>query len=181
MNAKREQENFSKIPEDLLLAIENVYDVIDFNCTDPIMETESTDYGACTFSVNGLTIRYRIAKITPTKTGQFVTIWKRNNSGPIEPFDITDDIYLIVIGTRCNACFGQFVFSVTVLYEKGIVSGNNKPGKRGIRVYPPWDIVAGKQAKKTQQWQLPYFLEISKKHLTDLVQAEKLFSLASFK
>ncbi len=176
MNAKRQQESLSKIPEDLLFAIENVYDAIGFNCTVPVMETESSDYGACTFSVKGLAIRYSIAKITPAKIGQFVTIWKRNNNGPIEPFDITDNIDLIVIGTRCNAWFGQFVFPVTALYEKGIFSGKNKPGKRGIRVYPPWDVVTSKQAKKTQQWQLPYFLEISKMHLTDLVQAKKLFS-----
>jgi hypothetical protein len=38
-----------------------------------------------------------------------------------------------------------------------IISTHLKEGKRGMRVYPPWDLPSSKQAKKTQQWQLPYF------------------------
>ncbi|RYE38879.1 MAG: MepB domain containing protein, partial [Sphingobacteriales bacterium] len=38
-----------------------------------------------------------------------------------------------------------------------ILSGNGKNGKRGFRVYPPWDLTENSQARKTQQWQLEYF------------------------
>jgi len=36
------------------------------------------------------------------------------------------------------------------LADKSIISKNGKLGKRGIRVYPPWDMVTNKQAEKTQ-------------------------------
>ena len=52
---------------------------------------ESAEYGACSFKLNGKTIQFRVSKITPTKTGQFVTIWKRNKEGITEPFDNADN------------------------------------------------------------------------------------------
>jgi hypothetical protein len=57
------------------------------------------------------------------------------------------------------------------LQEKGILSDDNKEGKRGFRVYPPWDIAINKQAKQTQEWQLKYFLETP----IDLEKAKHLF------
>ena len=53
---------------------------------------ESTVYGACSFQLNDMKIEYRVSKTTPTKTGQFVTSWKRNAQGITTPFDISDDI-----------------------------------------------------------------------------------------
>jgi hypothetical protein len=38
------------------------------------MEAESAEYGAYTFELNDLSVRFRVAKITPTKIGQFVTL-----------------------------------------------------------------------------------------------------------
>ena len=46
--------------------------------------------------------------------------------------------------------------------DKGIITRNGKEGKRGIRVYPPWDIPTNKQAEKTKIWQAKYFLTIKK-------------------
>ena len=61
-----------------LLEIKNhVYIPNGFKCSEPIMDAESAEYGACTFTLNDLSIRFRIAKITPTKVGQFVTLWER--------------------------------------------------------------------------------------------------------
>ena len=52
-------------------------------------------------------------------------------------------------------------FPKKILYEQGILSDKNNEGKRGFRVYPPWDeITTNNQAKDTQTWQLKYFLEI---------------------
>ena len=61
-----------------------------------------------------------------------------------------------------------------MLADKGIITRNGKEGKRGIRVYPPWDIVTSKQAEKTQSWQTKYFLTIKNDNSTDLDLINKL-------
>ena len=53
-----------------------VYDKCGLDLGELTIEDESQEYGACTFRLNDLKIKFRISKITPTKTGQFVTIWK---------------------------------------------------------------------------------------------------------
>ncbi|MDR6846453.1 MepB family protein [Flavobacterium granuli] len=147
------------IPEDLILIQEILFRNSNFEITQPTLEAESSEYGACTFVLNNLNILFRTAKITPTKTGQFVTLWKRINKGPIQPFDSTDPIDLFIISARTGNHFGMFVFPKSILITKEIVT-DKKEGKRAIRVYPPWDITTSKQAQKTQKWQLDYFMEI---------------------
>ncbi len=164
----------NSIHSGLLYAKEFVYDKYDFDFTDLKTEVESQKYGACTFKLNGMAIKHRGSKITPTKTGQFVTLWKRNLNGVTEPFDISDDIDLVIISTGNNTHFGQFIFPKSVLLNKGIMSGNNKKGKRGIRVYPPWDKAPNKQAEKTQKWQSDYFLGITNDNPIDLNRAKRL-------
>jgi hypothetical protein len=164
------------IHKDLLVAKEFVYTRCGFECTQLIAEIESADYGAYTFNLNELSVKYRVAKITPTKIGQFVTLWKRFENGPIRPFDITDDIDMFIISTRNDNHFGQFIFPKSALYKKGIVADKHKEGKRAIRVYPPWDTTVNKQAQKTQRWQLDYFLDIPKEKPIDLARAKSLFS-----
>ncbi|CAL1518798.1 MepB family protein [Chitinophaga sp. MM2321] len=166
MEHKKSSDNHSiiphslTIPADLIAARKLVYDKCHYKYTEPLMEAESAEYGACTFELNGRAVRFRVAKITPTKTGQFVTIWKRNQKGPIQPYDLSDPVDLFIISTRKDNHFGQFIFPKTVLCAHDIVAGNGKGGKRGIRVYPPWDETTSRQAQKTQQWQLDFFLEI---------------------
>ena len=62
------------------------------------------------------------------------------------------------------------------MLEKNIFSLNGIGGKRGIRVYPPWDTPINSQAKKTQDWQLRYFLEIPSDKPVDCIRANKLYS-----
>lgn len=138
-----------------------IYNNCKFEISELILERESSEYGACTFKLNLSRVIFRIAKITPTKIGQFVTLWKRQGSGPIQPYDIKDDIKFFIISVRKGSNFGQFVFPQSVLSKYGIISNNGKGGKRAIRVYPPWDTAINKQAKMTQAWQLQYFLEVS--------------------
>lgn len=142
------------------------------------IEGESAEYGASEFKMNHRNIKFRVAKITPTKIGQFVTIWKRIGSGPIQPFDMADPFDLVVISVRTPEHFGQFVFPKLVLYEKGIVSKDGRGGKRAIRVYPPWDRTDNKQASKTQKWQLPYFFEILLNGQVDVSRIQKLFTIS---
>lgn len=148
------------LSEEFFIAKELVYDRCGFECSAPQAEPESSEYGACHLIINKKTIIFRVAKTTPTKNGQFVTIWKRINNGPIQPYDISDDFDLIVISTRKDNLLGQFIFPKSILLKKEIISGNNKDGKRGIRVYPPWEHATTKQAEKTQKWQSDYFLMI---------------------
>ncbi|MEN2402673.1 MepB family protein [Flavobacterium sp. MC2016-06] len=151
-----------QIPSDLILAKELVYDFCNFEVTVPQAEAESKEYDACDFQINQKHIKFRSAKITPTKNGQFVTLWKRNKSGIIEPFDFSDTIDFVIVNVRKEALLGQFIFPKEVLLAKGIFSTPKKEGIRATRVYPPWDETTSKQAQKTQQWQLNYFYEINK-------------------
>ncbi|RYZ20470.1 MAG: hypothetical protein EOO10_23215, partial [Chitinophagaceae bacterium] len=82
---------------------ESLYDKCGFRLTNLSLHVESVDYGACSFNLNGKRIEHRISKITPTKTGQFVTLWKRNEQGKTEPFDISDSIDLVVITAKSGS------------------------------------------------------------------------------
>jgi hypothetical protein len=176
MNIQKPWITSEGIPKDLVLIQKILFDSCNFEITQPILESESSEYGACGFTLNNLSILFRTAKITPTKTGQFVTLWKRINQGPIQPFDPTDPIDLFIVSTRTDNYFGLFIFPKSILITKEIVS-DKKEGKRAIRVYPPWDITTSKQAQKTQKWQLDYFLEIKKDQTIDLNRVKSLFLL----
>lgn len=139
------------------------------------LNSESAAYGACSFELNGLKIEHRTSKTTPTKSGQFVSIWKRSTEGTTTPFDISDDIDFVVITSRSGENLGQFIFPKSVLAQHGIFSQNGKGGKRGIRVYPPWDRTSSKQAAKTQSWQTKYFMRIRDDNATDLDRVRQLF------
>ncbi len=160
-----------------LLSLQNlVFDKFGFEYTIPLMEEESKEYGAYLFELNSLAVRFRVSKITPTKVGQFVTLWKRKENGPIEPFDITDKLDIVIISARTPTHFGHFVFPKSVLSKQGIITVNGKEGKRAMRVYPPWDMTTNKQAQKTQKWQLNYFLDLSNIDGIDSVRLMKLYN-----
>lgn len=168
--------SINSLPDDLLLSKTLVYDKCSYECSLPIQEAESSEYGAHEFKVNNLSIKFRIAKTTPTKIGQFVTLWKRSKAGPIAPFDLSDKIDFFIISTRKGKRLGLFIFPKAVLCEHGIVSNKTTEGKRAIRVYPSWDKTESKQAQKTQKWQLNYFLEIPEKGNIDIKQFKALLS-----
>ncbi|MEU7576406.1 MepB family protein [Streptomyces sp. NPDC041068] len=147
---------------DLLAAKTLVYDTSGFACSQPVPEPESAEYAAYGFTLDGLSVAFRAAKTTPTKVGQFVTVWRRSAEGPIRPFDAADGIDLVVISSRDDDGFGQFVFPREVLCERGIVSRDGSDGKRGFRVYPPWVTTTSRQAARTQAWQVEHFLSLGK-------------------
>lgn len=153
-----------------------VYNECDFKLSKLQRNLESINYGACSYNLNGHSIEHRVSRITPLKTGQFVAIWKRNKKGFTEPFSITDSLEFMMITSRSGSDFGQFVFPKRVLAHKGIISGNGNIGKRGMRVYPPWDHTTSKQAEETQCWQIKYFLPISLNKPINLNFAKELFS-----
>ena len=122
-----------------------------------VEEREGKEYSAASFEISNQRIIFRAGKITPTKIGQFVTLWKRVGQGPIMPFDVADPFDLFMISVREATSSGQFIFPKEVLLEKGVISKNNVGGKLAMRIYPSWDTTTNKQAAKAQAWQLEYF------------------------
>ncbi len=164
---------------ELALIEKTVFKPCEIELTNVKTEIESQEYFAHNFELGGQKVKFRTAKITPTKTGQFVTIWKRNEKGVTQPFDISDNFDFYIIATRKETSFGLFIFPKTVLYENQILSDKTKEGKRGIRVYPTWDLTTSKQAQKTQYWQTKYFLEISQNQQIDLEKVKKILNLTA--
>ncbi|WP_251096254.1 MepB family protein [Streptomyces sp. Caat 7-52] len=160
---------------DLLAAKALVYDPSGFACSPPVPEPESAEYAACAFTLDGRSVRFRAARTTPTKPGQFVTVWQRSEEGPIRPFDVRDGVDLFVIGSRDDDGFGQFVFPREVLCERSIVSRGGSGGKRGFRVYPPWVTTTSRQARGTQAWQVDHFLDLGRHGPADLRRAHALY------
>ncbi|MEK5032570.1 MepB family protein [Paenibacillus sp. FSL R7-0302] len=122
-------------------------------------EPQNAEYGAGTFQLGALSVRFRVAKITPTKTGQFVAMWEKNAERKNQAFTYADAPDLLVINTfhPVSGELGQFVFPKDLLKKHGVLATDNAPGKMAIRIYPAWDTVTNKQAVATQTWQLPYF------------------------
>ena len=115
---------------------DEVYAKCAFKITDVEYALESKEYDACSFMLNGRRVINRTAKTTPKKAGQFMTFWKRDGNGPIEPINDGDHIDFFVVTVKTNTKLGQFVFPKTTLIEKGIISTENKKRKRAFRVYP---------------------------------------------
>ena len=154
-----------------------VYETCGLKMSNFLMETESKEYDACRFELSGRKIISRNSKITPKKVGQFVTFWKRNINGIIEPLEETDGFDFFTVNVRTEKEYGQFVFPKSVLISKGIISTAKKGGKRAFRVYPGWDVATNNQAVKTQKWQLDYFYEIYDS--TDFKKVANLYKICS--
>ena len=161
------------IHPDILFILEIIYKYNGFICKNLNKEIEGKDYCACSFELRNQFIRFRIAKITPSKAGQFVTLWKRIDGGSILPFDMADRIDSFIVSVRSGKNFGLFMFPKNVLHIKGFVSKDGIGGKRAMRLYPPWDIALNQQAQKTQKWQLMYFVEILPN--IDIIGMKRLF------
>ncbi|MGS2810103.1 MepB family protein [Nocardia sp. MW-W600-9] len=163
------------IHPDLLAAKLRVYDPSGLSCSPPGPEAESQEYGAYEFTVDHRAVRFRVAKTTSKKVGQFVTLWKRSEQGPIEPCAAEDPIDLVVISVRDDHQYGQFVFPREVLRTRDVLSHHGSGGKRAIRVYPPWSTPTSTQAGNTQRWQLEHFLPIGDASPIDTARARALY------
>ncbi len=163
---------------------------------------ESSKYKALSFSLDGQDIIYRKGKVTADRPGAFLAIWRRppasitDSNKPI-PFKNKELDYLFVqVEEHSNVTStkestntpksGMFIFPVSLLVKKGIVSSEKSKGKTGFRVFPPWSQDRGmagtkifsESGKKTQRWQLPYFVEIDHGSI-DIGQLIKIFDYRS--
>lgn len=122
---------------------------------------EAKDYLGFSFDAGKYKFIFRKSKITPKKTGQFVTLWKRNSNQKTEPYHKAYNFdYCIIIVQEKDKC-GLFLFPKDELIKQAILSTESKEGKRGFRVYPNWTKTVNKHAEKTQLWQAEYFYNYS--------------------
>lgn len=125
-------------------------------------EKQNADYEGHTFSMNHQTYRSRLGKKTPKKNGYFVAFWEKNPANQNQAFDFeaSPENLLIVIKDENN--IGFFNFPKSVLEQKKILRTKTQPGKMAIRLYPIWETDLNPTAQKTQNWQVPYFTNLSK-------------------
>jgi len=164
---------------------------------DPV--PESKKYEALVFALNDRNIVYRKGHVTPDRPGAFLAVWQRPSSPSINgtkpiPLRFNELDYLFVQVERHPDALnstepmqgsnnGMFIFPVSVLIEKGIVSSEKSKGKTGFRVFPPWSQDRGvvgtkvfsESGKKTQRWQLPYFLTIDEGGIIDPRELNRVF------
>ena len=127
---------------------------------DAQKDQEAEAYTGYNFSTQDERVKFRKAKITPKKIGLFVALWERASNGKTIPFhqDGPTDVYIFM--AQYTDKRGFFIFSKQVLANHNILSTSTKEGKRGFRLYPPWDKPTSKQALASQQWQVKYFTEV---------------------
>lgn len=154
---------------------DKIYEPNNLRITATQEEKQNFKYCAGTFELFSKKVRFRVAKETPKKVGQFVTIWEKDTNNVNQPYSYDGSPDLFVITTfKNNNEFGQFIFPKNILLKQGILSSDNTKGKMAMRVYPSWDRPTNKQAVNTQKWQLQYFVDLrslnqdTKNRLVDL-------------
>lgn len=123
-------------------------------------ETDNADYQAGLATIGDQLWRIRTAKVTPTKPGAFVSVWRRAADGSTEPFRLDDPADGLLVFVSDQRRSGVFRFSRGLLGELGISSSSTKAGKCGFRVYPAWCSGLNPQATRTQRAQAPAFEEL---------------------
>lgn len=180
--------NYRDDVESLLI---NEFSSLGFNITaDVSLDTvvENAKYEALNFSLNDRRIVYRKGNVTPDRPGAFLSVWQRpvlETSNGNKPVPLkSDELDYLFIQVEDESDRGLFIFPVATLKEKGIVSSATKKGKTGFRVFPPWSQDRGvvgtkvfsESGKKTQRWQLPYFIGIGKDGSIDSGELKKILS-----
>ena len=158
---------------EVLSQIEQFYGHKAIDVTD---ELESEEYFGLNFKLAGRNIKFRKAKVTPKKLGHFVTLWTRNTEGKTEPFNECDDFDFCLIVAEEEDQFGFFLFPKHVLIEKQILTTEIKEVKRGFRVYPVWAKTTNTLAKKSQNWQTKYFINLRNIERNNLEKLNHLFA-----
>lgn len=141
--------------------LEKLFQTFNLHIANVEKDLECEEYCGYNFQLGTANIKFRKAKITPKKIGQFVTLWRRNSHGITEPFHIDDDFDFYMVYVEKEKQQGLFLFPKSALSEKQILTKGNKEGKRGFRIYPTWDIPKNKQAQKTKAWQKEFFIDLN--------------------
>ena len=171
------------LPNDLAFAIEYVYKPTGLSISKPVKEKdkEGEAYKAYQFNIESNVVKkhvaFRVGKVTPSRPGHFVTLWKRPNK-KIEPLDVSNGVDFAVVHVSNHERSGQFIFDKKILLSENIFSytEKGKKGKLSFRVFPPWSEPT-QSALKTQKWQLEHFCETTKNKTINYERLLKLFKL----
>ncbi len=173
------------------------YEITQTPVLDPA--PENAKYEALTFTLHNKNIVYRKANVTPDRPGAFLSVWQRPSptTASNKPIPlISSDLDYLFVHVEEDANIersaeliqkhkqGIFIFPTTLLIKKGIVSSDKGKGKTGFRVFPPWSSDRGVKGskvfstsgKKTQAWQLPYFLAIDEQGLIEPAALHGIFA-----
>ena len=141
---------------------ETIYKVNNLLATSLEEESQNDKYGGGIFVLSSKTIRFRVAKTTPTKLGQFVAFWEKDKNNKNQAFNYNQAPELLVINCwGSNEEFGQFIFPKANLLKHQILRSDTSKGKMGMRIYPAWSFPESKEALKTQAWQSEYFIDLT--------------------
>lgn len=159
---------------------EIIYEPHQFTISSIKQEAQNAEYAAGLFTLSSQstikTARFRVAKQTPTKIGQFVTFWEKDSKGINQPFQYDSSPDLLVVTTfKDSHAFGQFVFPKNVLLRHNILQFHFTKGKMGIRVYPSWDKPTSHTALRTQSWQLDYFFMVADTGILPIAKIRALY------
>ncbi len=158
--------------QELELIRHTVFSRLGLEITDLNKDAECEEYSGFNFKLGQFSIKFRKAKITPKKTGQFVTLWKRNpQTKETEPFASDDTFDFFIIFAEDKNQQGFFFFSKNTLVQHKILTTSSQTGKRGFRVYAAWDIPGNRQAEKTGIWQNKSFINFSDPDCPDKCKA----------
>lgn len=128
------------------------------------LEVCNHEYEAFNFNINNNSFKSRLAKKTPKKAGYFVTLWLKNELEKNRPYNYDEMKDKLIINVLDGDNKGQFIFPKELLADKGVLRIGKEKGKMAFRIYPSWETNLNKAAIKTQKWQAPYFLDLSKEY-----------------
>lgn len=133
----------------------------------PDESPEARAYSGCRFALTGAygtetRVVFRAAKVTPTKAGLFVTLWKRDDPGITRPYSVEDGVDEFWVVTETPNGYGYFAFTAQSLVDSGVLASSAKPGKRGFRLYTPWDTGLNASATKAWAWQRKFFTALER-------------------
>jgi len=148
--------------------------VLGMSVSGVTLEVQNSEYEGMTLQLGDHLVRARLAKKTPTKQGYFVVCWEKNCQNKNQPFTVENSPERLLVNITDGEQSGQFVFSKSILVRKSILSHDDVVGKMAFRVYPIWESNLNQTAKKTQDWQMPYFIDCSQSVL-DKNKIAKLF------
>jgi hypothetical protein len=122
-------------------------------------EEQNSDYESGVALIGDERWRIRTARVTATKPGAFVAVWKRSEGGETRPFRMDESLTGLLVFVVERNRFGVFRFTAAQLVSLGYVTSELHAGKRGFRVYPAWCSGLNSQATRTQRAQAAAFFE----------------------
>lgn len=150
-----------------LIPIISTYSLQDFK-----VEKQNEEYEGALFSIGNRTFRSRKGKRTPKKQGYFVVFWEKDQENKNKAYDFSTAPDKLIVTILEDEHAGQFIFPKAILAERAILSTEKNKGKMALRVYPSWSTPLNKTAAATQNWQLPFFAD-----LTNICEVELLKKL----